>query len=173
MKFGLIMVPAVRKGQPEPYDQLMEQIEFADELGYDSIWLTEHHFSEYGRPAVPAIAGNAIARTKQIKVNTAVVVLPFHHPIRVAEDWAVLDQLSKGRVEVGIGRGNQPHEFAGLGVDMSDARERSTEALDIIKRAWTEERFSYNGRYWQIPEVEVLPKPFQKPHPPLWQEAVS
>ena len=104
MKFGLIMVPQVRKGQPEPFHELLEQIEFAEELGYDSVWLTEHHFSEYGRAAVPALAGAAAARTSRIRISTAIVVLPFHHPIRVAEDWATLDHLSNGRVDVGIGR---------------------------------------------------------------------
>ena len=106
MKFGLIMVPQVRKGQSEPFHELMEQIEFAEELGYDSVWLTEHHFGEYGRAAVPALAGAAAARTSRIRISTAVVVLPFHHPIRVAEDWATLDHLSNGRVDVGIGRGS-------------------------------------------------------------------
>lgn len=173
MKFGLLMVPAVRKGQPEVFDQMMEQIELAEELGYDAVWLTEHHFSEYGRPAVPALAGHVIARTRRMNVNTAVVVLPFHHPLRVAEDWAVLDHLAKGRLEVGIGRGNQPNEFAGFGVSMDEARERAEEALAIIRRAWTEESFSYDGRFWSFPEVEVVPKPYQKPHPPLWQAAVS
>ena len=90
MRFGLIMVPQVRKGDPEPFEKLLEQVELAEELGYESIWNTEHHFSEYGRPGVPAITGAAIARAhSRIRVSTAVVVLPFHHPVRVAEDWAV------------------------------------------------------------------------------------
>ena len=173
MRFGLIMVPQVRKGDPEPFEKLLEQVELAEELGYESIWNTEHHFSEYGRPGVPAITGAAIARTSRIRVSTAVVVLPFHHPVRVAEDWAVLDHLSGGRVDVGIGRGNQPAEFEGLGVSMGEAEERFSEALDIIRRAWTEESFSYDGNFWKFPEIEVLPKPLTKPHPPLWQAAVS
>ncbi|MGI9657355.1 MAG: LLM class flavin-dependent oxidoreductase [Gaiellaceae bacterium] len=173
MKFGLIMVPQVRKGEPEPFHELMQQIEFAEELGYDSVWLTEHHFSEYGRSAVPALAGAAAARTSRIRISTAIVVLPFHHPIRVAEDWATLDHLSNGRVDVGIGRGSQPAEFAGFDVSMDEARERYQESLNIIKKAWTEETFSYDGEFWKIPEVEVLPKPVQKPHPPLWCAAVS
>jgi alkanesulfonate monooxygenase SsuD/methylene tetrahydromethanopterin reductase-like flavin-dependent oxidoreductase (luciferase family) len=173
MKFGLIMVPQVRNGEPEPYENLIEQIEYAEELGYDSIWLTEHHFSEYGRPSVPVLAGQAAARTKRIRIGTAIVVLPFHHPIQVAEDWATIDQISNGRVEFGIGRGNQPAEFKGLNVPMDEARERSTEALEIIRQAWTQDSFSYDGKFWQIPEVSVLPKPVQKPHPPIWQAAVS
>jgi len=173
MRFGLILVPQVMNGAPEPFEVLLEQIEYAEELGYDSVWLTEHHFSEYGRPAVSAIAGAAIARTRAIRVSTAVVVLPFNDPLRVAEDWATLDHLSKGRVDVGVGRGNQPAEFAGFGVSMNDAEEMFSEALDIIRTAWTTERFTYEGKYWKFPEIEVLPKPYTKPHPPLWQPAVS
>lgn len=173
MRFGLILVPAVKAGAPEPFDNLLEQIEYAEELGYDSVWLTEHHFSDYGRAAVPALAGNAIARTRRIRVSTAIAVLPFHHPINVAEDWATLDHLSKGRVDLGVGRGNQPAEFAGFGVPMDEANERFEEALEIIRRAWTEERFSFDGRFWSFPEREILPKPYTKPHPPIWQAALS
>lgn len=173
MEFSLILVPAVRDGQPEPFHDLLEQIELAEELGYDAIWLTEHHFSQYGRAAIPALAAQAIARTRNIRIGAAVVVLPFHHPIRVAEDWATLDHLSGGRVDVGIGRGNQPAEFKGFDIPMNEAEQRFTEALKILKMAWTKESFSFDGSYWKIPEVKVLPKPITKPHPPLWQAALS
>ena len=173
MKFGVILVPQVREGQPEPFDKLIEQIQYAEELGYDSVWLTEHHFTGYGRAAVPSIAAYAVARTSRIRIGTAVVVLPFHHPLRVAEDWATLDHLSKGRMDVGIGRGNQPAEFKALGVPQSEAEQRFTEALEILRLAWTQDRFSYDGQFWQIPDVSVLPKPYTKPHPPLWQAAIS
>jgi alkanesulfonate monooxygenase SsuD/methylene tetrahydromethanopterin reductase-like flavin-dependent oxidoreductase (luciferase family) len=173
MEFSLILVPAVRDGQPEPFDDLIEQIELAEELGYDEIWLTEHHFSQYGRAAVPALAAQAIARTSRIRIGAAIVVLPFHHPIRVAEEWATLDHMSRGRVDVGIGRGNQPAEFKGFGVPMDEAEQRFSESLEILRKAWTEERFSHDGKFWQIPEISVLPKPFTKPHPPLWQAALS
>jgi len=173
MEFSLILVPAVRDGEVEPFDNLIEQIELAEKLGYDEVWLTEHHFSQYGRAAVPSLAAQAIARTSRIRVGAAIVVLPFHHPVRVAEDWATLDHMSHGRIDVGIGRGNQPAEFKGFGVPMDEAEERFCEALEIIRLAWSEERFSYHGRFWQIPEIEVLPKPYTKPHPPLWQAALS
>ena len=173
MEFSLILVPAVRDGQPEPFDDLIEQIELAEELGYDEIWLTEHHFSQYGRAAVPALAAQAIARTSRIRIGAAIVVLPFHHPIRVAEEWATLDHMSRGRIDVGIGRGNQPAEFKGFGVPMDEAEQRFSESLEILRKAWTEERFSHDGKFWQIPEISVLPKPFTKPHPPLWQAALS
>ena len=173
MKFSIIIVPQVRKGEPEVFDQIVEQIEYAEELGYDTVWLTEHHFSPYGRAAVPSIAAHAIARTKKIRISTAVVVLPFHHPVRVAEEWATLDHMSKGRVDVGLGRGNQPAEFKGFGIPMDEAEQRFSESLAIIKRAWTEERFSYDGQFWQIEDLSILPKPYTKPHPPLWQAALS
>ena len=153
MEFSLILVPAVRDGEHEPFETLMEQIEVAEALGYDAVWLTEHHFSQYGRAAVPVLAAQAIARTSRIRISTAVVVLPFHHPVRVAEDWATLDHISGGRVDVGIGRGNQPAEFKGFNVPMDEAEQRFSEALDILRRAWTEERFSYDGTFWQIPET--------------------
>lgn len=173
MEFGIIIVPQVRDGKPEPFDDVMEQIVYAEELGYDTVWLTEHHFSPYGRAAVPALAGYAIARTTKIRVSTAVVVTPFHHPIQVAEDWATLDHLSHGRVDVGIGRGNQPAEFNSFDVSMDEADARFSESLEILRLAWTEEQFSYDGKFWKIPETSVLPKPFTKPHPPLWQAALS
>jgi alkanesulfonate monooxygenase SsuD/methylene tetrahydromethanopterin reductase-like flavin-dependent oxidoreductase (luciferase family) len=173
MEFGIILVPQVRAGQSEPFADLIEQIAYAEELGYDTVWLTEHHFSPYGRAAVPAIAGHAIARTSRIRISTAVVVLPFHHPVRVAEDWATLDHLSQGRVDVGIGRGNQPAEFKSFDVSMDEAEQRFSEALAILRLAWTRERFSYDGEFWQIPETSVVPRPYTDPHPPLWQAALS
>ena len=173
MKFSIILVPQVLEGMNEPYDNIIEQIRFAEELGYDTVWLTEHHFSPYGRPSVPAIAGHAIANTSRIRISTAVIVLPFQHPLRVAEDWATLDHLSKGRVDVGIGRGNQPKEFERFGLSLDEAEQRFSESLDIIRRAWTEESFAYDGEFWQFPELSVSPKPYTKPHPPIWQAAIS
>ena len=133
MEFSLILVPAVRAGEPEPFETLMEQVELAEELGYDAVWFTEHHFSQYGRAAVPVLAAQAIERTSRLRISTAVVVLPFHHPVRIAEDWATLDHLSGGRVDVGIGRGNQPAEFKGFDVPMDEAEQRFSEALDIMQ----------------------------------------
>ena len=173
MRFSIIFVTQVRRGQPEPFDDLMQQIELADRLGYETAWLTEHHFSNYGRPAVPALAGHAIARTERIRIGGAVAVLPLHHPLRVAEDWATLDHLAKGRVDFGVGRGNQPAEFAGFGQTLGDARERFNESLEIIRTAWTKDSFSYKGDFWSFPELSVFPKPYQDPHPPIWQAAVS
>ena len=173
MRFSIIFVTQVRDGQPEPFDDLMEQIELADRLGFETAWLTEHHFSGYGRPSVPALAGHAIARTEQIRIGNAVAVLPLHHPLQVAEDWATLDHLAKGRLDLGVGRGSQPTEFTGFGISLDQARERFDEALEIIRLAWTKDSFAYDGEFWSFPELSLKPKPYQDPHPPIWQAAVS
>jgi natural product biosynthesis luciferase-like monooxygenase protein len=116
----------------------------------------------------------AIARTtKKIRLGTGVVVLPFHNPVRVAEDFAMLDHLSNGRVELGIGRGYQPIEFQGFGVDQTQSRELFDESIEVIRRAWTEERLNFEGKHYRFEDVEVRPRPFQRPHPPIWMAALS
>ena len=101
------------------------------------------------------------------------VIAPFEHPLRIAEEWAEIDILSGGRLEFGLGRGYQPNEFHGLGVSMADTRQRFDEELEIIRRAWTEDEMSFDGAFYKVPRVRVNPKPVQKPHPPLWTAAVS
>jgi alkanesulfonate monooxygenase SsuD/methylene tetrahydromethanopterin reductase-like flavin-dependent oxidoreductase (luciferase family) len=113
------------------------------------------------------------ARTRTIRLGTAVVVLPLHHPVRVAEEYALLDVLSDGRVELGIGRGYQPVEFEGYGVDPSRTREMVSESVDVIRGAWTEDNFAYDGRLYRLKGVSIRPKPIQRPHPPLWMAALS
>ncbi len=173
MRFGVIIVPQVPEGDPEPYNDLVEQVEHAEELGFDSVWFTEHHFSPYGRPGLEALTAFVGARVKKIRIGAAVVVLPLHHPIRVAEDWATIDHLLEGRLEFGVGRGSQPAEFAGFEVGLDAARERFRESLSVIRRAWTEDTFAHDGEFWKFPETRVLPKPYQKPHPRIWGTAVS
>src|SRR5919197_5832732 len=152
----------------------IEQMAWAEELGFDSVWLTEHHFIEYGlsvSPAVPAAA--AAMRTRRVRIGLAAAILPFHDPVRLAEELAMVDILSGGRLDVGVGRGNRPVEFEGYRVPQIESRERFEEALGILIRAWTLERFAYEGRHYSIPEVRVIPKPIQRPHPPLWVVCVS
>jgi alkanesulfonate monooxygenase SsuD/methylene tetrahydromethanopterin reductase-like flavin-dependent oxidoreductase (luciferase family) len=173
MEFGLILVPSTLSGQPERYSELMEQVQAADDLGYDYVWFTEHHFGEYGRPSPLLQAAHAAALTKRIKIGISVVVLPFHNPLEVAEDVATLDHLSGGRVAFGIGRGQQPHEFAGYDVPLDESRQRFEEAYRIITGLWTNDTFAHKGQFWNVPEVRLLPKPLQTPHPPIWQPAVS
>jgi len=152
----------------------LRQMEWTEELGFDQVWLTEHHFIDYGLAVDPAtLAAAATSRTRRVRIGLAAFILPFHHPLRLAEQCALLDILSNGRLDVGIGRGNRPAEFAGYNVPQEESRERFDEAVEIILRAWTEERFSYEGRFFRVPEARVIPKPVQRPHPPLYQVCVS
>jgi alkanesulfonate monooxygenase SsuD/methylene tetrahydromethanopterin reductase-like flavin-dependent oxidoreductase (luciferase family) len=150
------------------------QILLGEELGYDTVWLTEHHFTEYGISVSPlALAAAIAAKTERINIGLAAAILPFHDPIRLAEEIAFVDILSRGRLRVGIGRGNRPIEFAGYRVSQEENRERFGEILDIMTQAWTQEHVSYQGRFFSIDGIPVRPKPFQKPHPPLMLVCIS
>ena len=152
----------------------LEQMVWTEELGYDSVWLTEHHFIDYGLSVDPATLACAVAsRTSRIRIGLAAAILPFHEPLRLAEQMALVDIISKGRLDMGVGRGNRPEEFRGFRVPQHENRERFEEALEIITRAWTEERVTFDGRYYQVPGVRVIPKPVQKPHPTIYQVCVS
>jgi alkanesulfonate monooxygenase SsuD/methylene tetrahydromethanopterin reductase-like flavin-dependent oxidoreductase (luciferase family) len=171
MKFGLFYIMNCPEGmsQAQLYRETIEQIEYAEEAGFDSIWFAEHHFSNYCiAPSPHLLVSHVAARTKRIRVGIAVTVLPFHHPVRIAEEAAMLDVLTQGRLNFGIGRGVQVHEFAKWGVTMADSRERFLEEVDILLRAWGGEEFSYEGRYYKIPPLQVYPQPLQKPHPPIF-----
>jgi len=152
----------------------LDQMVRSEELGFDEVWLTEHHFIDYGLSVDPATLASAVAsRTSRVRIGLAAAILPFHDPIRIAEQLALVDIISGGRLDVGVGRGNRPSEFIGYRIPQVESRERFDETVQIIQRAWTAERFSYDGRYFQIPEVRVIPKPLQSPHPPLYQVCVS
>src|SRR5256712_11559515 len=139
---------------------------WTEELGFASLWLTEHHFIEYGLSVSPTVLAAAAAmRTRRVRIGLAAAILPFHDPIRLAEELAMVDILSGGRPDVGIGRGNRPVEFAGYRVPQIESHERFDEALEIMLGAWTNERFAYQGRHFTIPEVHMIPKPLQRPHP--------
>jgi alkanesulfonate monooxygenase SsuD/methylene tetrahydromethanopterin reductase-like flavin-dependent oxidoreductase (luciferase family) len=154
----------------EVFQREIEQMAWTEELGFDSIWLTEHHFIEYGLSVSPAVLAAAAAmRTRRVRIGLAAAILPFHDPIRLAEELAMVDILSGGRLDVGVGRGNRPVEFAGYRVPQIESRERFEETLAIMLRAWTEERFAWEGRYYTVPEVRVIPKPVQ----PLWVVCTS
>jgi alkanesulfonate monooxygenase SsuD/methylene tetrahydromethanopterin reductase-like flavin-dependent oxidoreductase (luciferase family) len=148
----------------------LEQMEWTEELGFDQIWLTEHHFIDYGLAVDPAsLASAAASRTRRVRIGLAAAILPFHHPLRLAEQMALIDIISKGRLDVGVGRGKRPAEFKGYHVPQQENRERFDEAVDVILKAWTEERFSHEGRFFTIGETRVIPKPWQRPHPPVYQ----
>ena len=176
MKFGqlhLFETPLDRT-EKEIVDEQFDIMVRAEEFGFDSIWPAEHHFSEYGYCASPAVTLAALAsRTQRIRLGTGVVVLPLNHPVRVAEDFAILDLLSGGRVDLGVGRGYQPHEFNGYGVDQARSRDIFRESVEIIHSAWTKERFDYDGEFYQLHNLSVRPKPLQKPHPPMWMASLS
>src|SRR5947207_13655795 len=131
----------------------VEQMVLSERLGFDSVWLTEHHYADYGLSAAPSVLlATVAARTERVKLGTAVYVLPFHHPLRLAEETATLDILSRGRLVVGLGRGNRPQEFLGLCVPQDESRTRMQEGLEILRRAWTEERVSFEGLHGQFGE---------------------
>src|SRR5438067_4200304 len=138
----------------------LEQIEWSEELGFDEIWLTEHHFIEYGLSVDPAtLAAAAASRTQRIRIGLAAAILPFHHPVRLAEQMALVDIISNGRLDVGVGRGNRPMEVRGYRVPQEESPDRFDEAVEIIRRAWTEERFSHAGRFFAFDDVRLIPKP--------------
>jgi alkanesulfonate monooxygenase SsuD/methylene tetrahydromethanopterin reductase-like flavin-dependent oxidoreductase (luciferase family) len=152
----------------------LTQVEWSEELGFDEVWFTEHHFIDYGLSVDPAtLAAAAASRTRRVRIGLAAAILPFHHPLRLAEQMALVDILSDGRLDVGVGRGNRPAEFAGYRVPQQESRERFDETVDVMQRGWTEERFSYHGRFFSFDDVRVIPKPVQRPHPPLYQVCVT
>ena len=176
MKFGMLHLFESPEGRSEAQmiDEQLSLMEAAEEYGFDSLWPAEHHFTEYGVCGSPALNLAAIARTtKKIRLGTGVCVLPLHNPIRVAEDFAMLDQMSGGRVDFGVGRGYQPIEFQGFGVDQTRSAEIFDESLEIIRRAWTEERLNFEGEFFQFKDLEIRPRPLQDPHPPIWMAALS
>src|SRR4030095_4328625 len=137
----------------------------AEQLGYDSTWVGEEHFYSFGICPSPQLFLTALAReTTRMRLGTAISLLPFENPLRKAEDFAMLDILSNGRLNFGVGRGAIPKHFEGFCVDPQQSRARYEEALNIIKQAWTQDSFTYEGDFWQIPPLSVSPKPLQKPH---------
>lgn len=176
MKFGMLHLfeNPVSKTEYQIVKEQLALMRAAEDLGFDSIWPAEHHFTEYGYCASPALTLAAVAAvTKRIRLGTGVVVLPFNHPIRVAEDFAMLDLMSDGRVDFGVGRGYQPGEYKGFGVDQSRSRGIFNEFLEVILQAWTQERVNFKGVHFNLEDQPVRPKPLQKPHPPVWVAALS
>lgn len=161
--------------QTQAYREAIEQVRFADELGYDCFWFTEHHFGTHGiNSSVLSWAAYVAGITKRIRIGTAVVVAPLYQPVRLAEEIAQVDLVSDGRLELGIGSGYRFDEFRGLNVSPEDSRPMFMEVLEILFKAWTGEPFSHKGKYYAVPEgIAVRPTPLQKPHPPLWFPALS
>jgi luciferase family oxidoreductase group 1 len=171
MKFGLffVMQRPEHRSEREIYAAELPQMVAADDLGFDSIWIAEHHFSDYGVCSAPQVLAAAVAgQTRRLRVGMGITLLPLHDPIQIAEELAVLDQLSGGRLEVGIGRASTPLEYAGFEVPFQEGRTRVDEGLAILRGAWTQDPFSYRGQFRQVAEVSLVPKPLQQPHPPLY-----
>ena len=177
MKFGLLNFfehPAGGKTEHRIFQEQLETLRTAEDLGFDYLWAPEHHFTEYGFCASPLLTLAAMATvTKRIRLASGVVVLPFNDPVRIAEESAMVDLMSDGRLELGVGRGFQPVEFRGFGVDPAHSSEIFDEALQIIERAWTRETVAFAGKHFNIAEHVVRPKPLQQPHPPIWLAAVT
>lgn len=172
MEFGVFyQLPCGPDQSPaQRYSDTIAQSQLADELGFDSVWLAELHFNpEFSIMSAPLLVASAIAQsTKRIKVGTAVNLVPLHNPVRLAEEAATLDVISGGRAIFGIGRGSNPRQFAGYGVDVAEGRERFLEALDFILKAWSCDEHSYEGKHFQVQDLRITPKPLQKPHPPVY-----
>jgi alkanesulfonate monooxygenase SsuD/methylene tetrahydromethanopterin reductase-like flavin-dependent oxidoreductase (luciferase family) len=182
MHVGLVMECDYREGatQEQAFDEAFQMVETAETLGLDGVWLAERHFAARRGPldaqgaGIPSIvsapltlASAIAARTQRLRVGIAVNVLPLCHPIRIAEEAATVDQISKGRLDFGVGRSGFPRAYEGYGIPYGESRERFQEYLDIILKAWTEDQFSYSGKYHGFQNLSVLPKPYQKPHPPV------
>lgn len=157
------------------YRETIEQVKYAEELGFDCVWFTEHHFATHGiNPSILPLMAYIAGITKRIRIGTAVVVLPLYHPLRLAEDIATVDIVSEGRLELGIGSGYRLDEFKGFAIPAEESRGMFLETLEVLFKAWSGEPFSYEGRYYQVPEgTSVRPIPLQKPHPPIWVAAIS
>ncbi len=182
MHVGLVMECDYRYGETEQaaFDEAFAMAEAAEMGGLDGVWLAERHFAaprsplDTGGAGIPSVVSSPliissaiVARYERLRVGVAVNVLPLTHPIRVAEEVATVDHISRGRVEFGVGRSGFARAYEGYGIPYEESRERFRESLDVILAAWTNERFSYEGKYFQFNDVCVIPKPFQKPHPPL------
>jgi luciferase family oxidoreductase group 1 len=171
--FLLMQSPSARPSA-EVYARAIDMAQAAETLGFDNVWLAEHHFSTYGYLSRPAqLATYIAAKTSRIRVGTAVIVVPLHHPLVVAEEIATLDLVSGGRLDVGLGRGYQHYEFERFGLELDSGRARWDESLDIILKALRGGPFSYDGTLFKIPETTVFPQPLQQPRPPIWITAQS
>ncbi len=172
MKFlvgSTFFYPDVRRHYRELVDDNLEIVKLADELGFYGVTLAEHHFNNYiCNPSDLQYVAYFAAHTQRIRFMTTVLVLPYHHPLALAEEIALVDWMTKGRLDVGVARGANKYEFDRLGINWQDSRAMYEEALEILVRAWTTEDFAYQGRFWSFPPTTALPRPYQRPHPPLW-----
>ncbi len=176
MRFGLLQLfenPATRTDACWLESQLASLVE-GERLGFDSLWVGEHHLGEYRVCASPGLAlGALVQRTTRVRIGTAVAVLPFHHPVRIAEEFALLDIASGGRIDFGVGRGFRMQEFAGYGIDPAQSESYFDESLEIIQKLWSSGMLRFHGRHFDLEVSDFQQRPVQRPHPPIWMAAVS
>jgi len=180
MRFGLLCSAQANNDEfgPETGQGFRDYLDFnveAEALGYHSSFSVEHHFTGWNQVSAPLTLLTGLAmRTTKLRLGTAVMVLPWHNPILLAEQAATLDLISGGRLDFGIGKGYRHNEFKGFGIPQEEAEARFEEAIEVIMRSWTSRtRFSHRGRYWQFEDIVVEPPAAQRPHPPLWVAAAS
>ena len=151
------------------YNRILDQIEWADRVGFDRITFAEHHFLDEGfLPALMPMMAAVAARTKRVLLGAEILLLPLHHPVRLAEDAAIVDIISNGRLqELGVAGGYREEEYAGLGMKLAERAGRMEECLQIVRKCWTEDEFSFDGRYYKLTKVRMFPKPIQKGGPRL------
>ena len=174
MKFAAYAMPSFHPAfgltQGEFLRKTVDQLVSAEACGYDSVWVNEHHFHQYGgmMPSLPTMLAAVAQRTSRVRLGTSVVVLPLHHPLEIAEQLAMVDLLSSGRLEFGVGRGFVAHDYEVMGVSYGEAQARLIESLEVIRKAWSGDSFSHHGEYFDFEDVQVWPRPEQQPGPPIW-----
>ena len=173
MKFALFLLGSWTEqetsAQSRIFGEMLEQAEYAEEVGFDSIWIAEHHSSRYGIcPSLMPLLSHIAARTRKIRIGAGVSVLPFHNPIFLAEESAMLDVLSNGRLDFGVGRGSADYEYGNFNIDFDNRDARTQEALDVITGLWTQSDFSFQGEFYQVKDLTIAPWPVQQPHPPVY-----
>ncbi len=173
--YELSMPPALHRTEAQAYADALDEIELADRLGFHGVWLVEHHLMQgYSHLSKPDLVLAALARrTERLRLGLGVIPLPYHHPVHVAERIGTLDVLSRGRLEVGIGRGFSPDEYAAFGVEPAQSRSLVEESLAIVRAAAAGGPIIHHGRHFSLDGVTVQPRPVQHPYPPLWTAAVS
>ncbi|HLG72037.1 MAG TPA: LLM class flavin-dependent oxidoreductase [Chloroflexota bacterium] len=174
MKFGHFCLPTY---YPDVYPSvaahmrhLVDFMAGSEELGFDALWANEHHFHAYGGhiPSVPIFLAALAQRTKRVRLGSSIIVMPLHNPIEVAEQLAMVDLMSGGRLELGLGRGFVVHDHETFGIDIADGQALTTEGLEVVLKAWTGKPFTYHGKHFKYENLTVWPKPEQDPHPPIW-----
>src|SRR5579871_3872441 len=179
VRFHMHLLPTYFPDRDAPFDvyyrQIIEQVQLAEELGWECFWFTEHHFVAYGGPVPnPAVLmTGAATRTSKIRLGCAISILPLRHPVQTAEDYAMVDVASGGRLEFGMGLGNADIDYRVYGLPRAESRERFEEAAGVIQGMWSHDVYGHTGKFWTFEDVTLLPRPVQRPHPPMWVAGTS